>query len=191
MLSAAALSAPWGQFIFQGAGMEFSPAAFWPVLALPEPRFPLQQWVLSQGCLELGGGEQEHPLACHSWCLSLCKPGLVRGSLLAGSQLMSVFFICCRWGIPSPAGINPLLLLDVSLPSMPDPALALPRKARLGLVPWGSRSLWTGNIFWESCTSLMAWGPLVAGETGMGPGLAVLPKPSCLPLLELSWVHEP
>lgn len=59
------------------------------------------------------------------------------------------------------------------------------------LVPWGSRSLWTGNVFWESCTSLMAWGPLVAGETGMGPGLAVLPKPSCLPLLELSWVHEP
>lgn len=83
-------------------------------LALSEPRFPLQQWVLSQGCLELGGGEQEHPLACHSWCLSLCKPRLVRGSLLADSQLMSVFFICCGWGIPSPAGINPLLLLDVS-----------------------------------------------------------------------------
>lgn len=30
MLSAAALSAPWGQFIFQGAGMEFSPATFFP-----------------------------------------------------------------------------------------------------------------------------------------------------------------
>lgn len=60
MLSAAALFS-------QGAGMEFSPAGFWPVLALPEPRFPLQQWVLlSQGCLELGGERQEHPLARHS-----------------------------------------------------------------------------------------------------------------------------
>lgn len=58
MLSAAAL------FFL---GMEFSPAGFWPVLALPEPRFPLQQWVLlSQGCLEMGGRGQEHPLASHS-----------------------------------------------------------------------------------------------------------------------------
>lgn len=66
-------SAPWGQFIFsQGAGMELSPAGFWPVLALPEHCFPLQQWVfLPQGCLELGGEGQEHPLASHSWCLVL------------------------------------------------------------------------------------------------------------------------
>lgn len=47
MLSAAALQ-PLGVSLFfsQGAGMELSPAGFWPVLALPEYCFPLQQWVL-------------------------------------------------------------------------------------------------------------------------------------------------
>lgn len=87
-----------------------------------------------------------------SWCLSLCKPGFVRGSLLADSQLMSgfsPFSICCGWGVPSPAGTNPLLLLDVwwALPFMPDPTLALPKKGQAGAGALGPRSLWTGSVF--------------------------------------------
>lgn len=53
--------------------------------------------------------------------------------------------------------------------------------------------------FREPCASLMAWGPLVAGETGIRPGLAGLLQPIllCLPaaqpgLLSLgpTWVCE-
>lgn len=85
-------------------GMEFSPTSFWPVLALPKPHFPLQQWVLlSQGCLELGGGGQEHPLASHSWCPILVPQPVqawICEGFTAGWQSAHVWFfpvLCLLW----------------------------------------------------------------------------------------------
>ena len=169
-----------------------SSASVWPALDLPEPRLPLQQWVmLSQCCLELGrsgkrASSRQSLLmeSCFVWqSLSHCKRGFVAGSLLAfivSSCLVLPWFPFVGCGVsPLLLGVTPWFCLRSGgrrppcqiRPTLQNGSGSSQEVLGGGRGAVGQAGAGQGEF---SGASLMAWGPLVAGETGIGPGLAGL-----------------